>query len=137
MKQSGLLLVVCWISMWEDLSFLQEFYQQNRQPETIRLAVALIMCAVLLPVFGCPLGGSGGYRDGKSVQFVAGQPVGEAVFDQAVAGEAGFTFKIGRHDGGKKVMAVAFHLNHFGVDDFANHGLDLFGSEHVGFLLIS
>ena len=84
MKQSGLLLVVCWISMWEDLSFLQEFYQQNRQPETIRLAVALIMCAVLLPVFGCPLGGSGGYRDGKSVQFVAGQPVGEAVFDQCV-----------------------------------------------------
>ena len=56
-------------------------YQQNRQPEIIRLAVALIMCAVLLPVFGCPLGGSGGYGDGKGVQIVAGQPVGEAVFD--------------------------------------------------------
>ena len=95
------------------------------------------MCVVLLPIFGCPLGGSGGYGDGKGVQFVAGQPVGEAVFDQAVAGEAGFTFKIGRHDGGKKVMAVAFHLNHFGVDEFANHGLDLFRCEHVGFLLIS
>ena len=42
MKQSSLLLVVCWISMWEDLSFLQEFYQQKRQPEIIRLAIALI-----------------------------------------------------------------------------------------------
>ena len=28
--------------MWEDLSFLQEFYQQKRQPEIIRLAIALI-----------------------------------------------------------------------------------------------
>ena len=33
------------------------------------------------PVFGCPRGGSGGHGDGKGVQFVAGQPVGEAVFD--------------------------------------------------------
>lgn len=38
MKQSSLLLVVCWISMWEALSFLQEFCQ----PEIIRLAIALI-----------------------------------------------------------------------------------------------
>ena len=42
MKQSSLLLVVCWVSMWEHLSFLQEVHQQNRQPEIIRLAVALI-----------------------------------------------------------------------------------------------
>ena len=54
-----------------------------------------------------------------------------------MAGEAGFTFKIGGNDGGKKVMAVAFHLDHFGIDDFANHGLDLFGSEHVDSLLIA
>ena len=123
--------------MWEGLSLLQEFYQQNRRSEIIRPAVGLIKLAVLLPAFSCPLGGGSGYRDGKGVQFVAGQPVGKAVFDQAVAGEAGFAFKIGGNDGGKKVMAIAFHLNHFGVDDFANHGLDLFGSEHVGFLLIS
>ena len=42
------------------------------------------MCAVLLPVFGYTLGGSSSYRVGKGVQFVAGQPVGEAVFDQCV-----------------------------------------------------
>lgn len=28
--------------MWEDLSFLQELYQQKCQPEIIRLAIALI-----------------------------------------------------------------------------------------------
>lgn len=81
MKQSSLLLVVCWISMWEGLSLLQKFYQQNRRSEIIRPAVGLIKLAVLLPVFGCPLGGSGGHGDGKGVQFVAGQPVGQTVFD--------------------------------------------------------
>ena len=79
--------------------------QQNRRSEIIRPAVGLIKLAVLLPVFSCPLGGGGGYSDGKGVQFVAGQPIGEAVFDQAVAGEAGLAFKIGGNDGGKKVMA--------------------------------
>ena len=72
MKQSSLLLVVCWISMWEGLSLLQEFYQQNRRPDYFRPAVGLIKLAVLLPVFSFPLGGGGGYGNGEGVQFVAG-----------------------------------------------------------------
>jgi len=55
----------------------------------------------------------GGNGNRQRVQFVAGQLRLQAVFDQAVAGEAGFAFKLGRDDDGEEVMSVAFDFDVF------------------------
>ena len=46
-----------------------------------------------LGVFRRPFGGRGGHGNGKRVQLVGSQLLGQPVFNQAVAGEAGFAFK--------------------------------------------
>ena len=64
------------------------------------------------------------------MQFVAGDFVGQAVFNQTVACQPCFAFKGGRNDVGKKMVAVAFHFDVFGGHNAGNHGFNLFGAEH-------
>ena len=87
-------------------------------------------CQDTLALFGRPFRRRGGGGDGERVQFVAGQFIRQAVFNQAVARQPGFALEGARHDVGEKVVAVALYFDVFTRRHGGNHLFDFFGGKH-------
>ena len=64
-------------------------------------------------LFRSPFAWGSGGGDGQSVQFIAGDDIGQTVFDQTVACQTGFAFKFIGNNVGKKMVAIAFNSDVF------------------------
>ena len=87
-------------------------------------------CEQTLALLVRPFRRRSGSGDGERVQFIAGQFIRQAVFNQAVAREPGFALEGARHDVGEKVMAVALYFDVFTRRHGGNHLFDFFGGKH-------